>query len=179
MIAITGGIAEGKSTVLTMLADLGFSTASADAIGREVYEAPQTQRALKRLFETDSLDRPAIRAAISAKPELRRELNRIMHAGIWSEICERRTQFVEIPLLIEACLHPRFRVVWMVTCGAEEQLRRLVERLGNESEARQMLSTQLSSRAKAQFADRIVRTNIEPASVLGFVSSAAASDVAR
>jgi dephospho-CoA kinase len=38
-IAITGGIGEGKSTVLSLLAETGHSVASADAISRE-FEVP-------------------------------------------------------------------------------------------------------------------------------------------
>jgi dephospho-CoA kinase len=179
VVAVTGGIAEGKSTVLGMLSELGYSTASADDVGREVFQTREVQAELAVLFETTDLSRDAIRAAISAKPDLRRGMNRLMHGPIWERILASGVQFVEIPLLVEACLHPNFRRVWVVTCGQEEQLRRLVERLGSRQAAEQMLSTQLSSTAKAQFADRIVRTNAEPASVLGFVSSAAEADVAR
>lgn len=179
MIAITGGIAEGKSTVLQMLADSGYRTVSADGIAREVFQTPWAQARMAEIFGVQSPSRETIREMISEKPGLRRALNQVMHGPIWKGILESGAQFVEIPLLVETCLHPRFRVVWMVTCGFDEQLRRLSERLGGEPAAVQMMSTQLSSRAKAQFADRIVRTNAELNSVLGFVQSAAKIDVAR
>lgn len=162
-----------------MLASLGYRTASADEIARDVFLDHSMQTSLRALFDLPELDRAAIREAIAAKPALRREMNALMHPAIWERILHSGAQFVEIPLLVEACLHPRFRVIWMVTCGHEEQLRRLTERLGSVRAADQLLSTQLSSRAKAQFADRIVRTNAERDDVLAFVTSVAGIDVAR
>lgn len=177
MIAITGGIAEGKSTVLGMLSELGFRTASADEIAKEVFQRPEIQEGVATIFGT--FDRENIRAAMTMKPELRRELNRIMHGPIWEGILAEIPDFVEIPLLVETCLHIRFRKVWVVTCGPEEQRRRLKARLGSEAPIDALLATQISTRAKAKFADRIVRTNVEPGSVLAFVTAAAVEDRSR
>lgn len=179
MIAITGGIAEGKSTVLGYLTDLGYRTASADASAREVFQQPDTQVALATLFEREQPSRDFIREAISTKPELRRAMNHLMHGAIWDHLVAQTPDFVEIPLLVETCLHPRFSRVWVVTCGVEEQRRRLMERHSDGTLIDNLLSTQLSTLAKGQFADRIVRTNAERESVLGFVQSAAEFDVAR
>lgn len=66
---------------------------------------------------------------------------------------------MEIPLLIEACLQGGFDRVWVVTCGADEQRRRLVERLGGEAGAEALLGSQLPTRAKIPFADVVIRTN--------------------
>lgn len=179
MIAITGGIAEGKSTVLDALAGLGYRTISADSVAREVYVLPETQQEISKIFEIENPTREEIREAISVKPRLRRELNALMHRPIWERILEEQPEFVELPLLVEACLHPWFQSVWAVSCGISEQRRRLLERVQDPNLVDQLLRTQLSSRAKAQFADRIVRTNGDRESVLAFVKSAAVADCAR
>lgn len=179
MIAITGGIAEGKSTVLAALARLGFRTLSSDEVARAVYETAEVQDGIARIVGIEAPSREDVRAAIAAKPSRRRELNALMHRPIWARVLEFQPEFVELPLLIEACLHPEFRKVWVVTCGPEEQRRRLLERVGNPTLADQLIRTQMSSRAKAVFADRIVRTNGELDNVLAFVQSAASADCAR
>jgi len=177
MIAITGGIAEGKSTVLAMLDRLGYRTASADDLARILFEGDQVQSSIQKAFGTTSRD--AIRELIAAKPHLRRELNRMMHRPIWERILELTPDFVEVPLLIETCLHIQFKKTWVVTCGEQEQRRRLVERLGATHQIDAILATQLPTRAKVQFADRIVRTNVELEHVLAFVTSAAVEDRTR
>jgi dephospho-CoA kinase len=61
--------------------------------------------------------------------------------------------------LLETCLQAAFDRVWVVTCGPEVQLQRLVLRLGEESLAKQLLATQLPSAVRRAFADEIIRTN--------------------
>ena len=52
--AITGGIAEGKSTILAYVAQRGFKTASADDVGRRLFELPEINRELARIAECES-----------------------------------------------------------------------------------------------------------------------------
>jgi dephospho-CoA kinase len=65
----------------------------------------------------------------------------------------------EVPLLIEACLYGCYDVVWVVSCGHEEQRRRLALRLGSEEAAEAFLQTQLPTRAKLAFADLVIRSD--------------------
>ncbi|MCC7231058.1 MAG: dephospho-CoA kinase [Fimbriimonadaceae bacterium] len=179
-IAITGGIAEGKSTVLGYLRELGYSTASADDVAREVFDQPDVQAALQaRLHVEGPVGREWLRQRVSESPEVRRGVNRIMHRSILEALFRHPATFFEIPLLLETCLQGRFDRVWVVTCGPEEQTRRLVERVGNSEEARKMLATQLPSGAKWVFADEIVRTNTTELSVREYVLAAVASEFGK
>jgi dephospho-CoA kinase len=165
-IAITGGIAEGKSTVLGYLAESGLRIASADEIARDVYDLTPVQEALAHLTRVEGpVSRILLRERLAEEPDLRRKVNLLMHPYILKGIEASIADAIEVPLLLETCLYGMFNRVWVVTCGPQEQLRRLTQRLGSEDAARGLISTQLTSRAKCAFADTIVRTNAEELSV--------------
>lgn len=139
---------------------LGVKTASADEIGQRVFASDEVQNGLRDLLEIqDSVDRALLRQEMAANPGLRRKVNRLMHPKIFDEMMSCEAELIEVPLLIETVLHPFFREVWMVTCGAEEQLKRLTIRLGNVSEAESWIQSQLPTSVKIAFADEVLRTN--------------------
>src|SRR5688572_15672651 len=112
-VAITGGIAEGKSTVLHHLKEAGQSVYSADDAALEVFSDPRMQRRLSAVSGLpEPIDRERLRAAIADTPELRREVNLAMHGPILDRILASRARFIEVPLLVEACLQARFDAVW-------------------------------------------------------------------
>jgi dephospho-CoA kinase len=165
-IAISGGIAEGKSTVLGYIRDLGMDVVSSDEIAREVLASAEVQAEIADLLGISGPpSREALRERIAVDPAARRALNKITHGRIVQAILEHPAPFVEVPLLIEACLYGMFDRVWIVTCGAEEQLARLEKRYGSVERAREIVSTQMPTEAKLAFADEIVRTNRPPSNV--------------
>lgn len=172
-IAVTGGIAEGKSTVLGYLREMGFKTSSADEIARHVFDDPPVNDELARLLgEEPPLDRHALREAIFADPSIRRAVNGVMHPRITEALMGRQADFIEVPLLLESCIQGVFGGVWVVTCGLEEQRRRLLARYGSEANLAGMLGAQLPTRTKVAFADVVIRTNLSPESVFRNVSEA-------
>lgn len=159
-VAITGGIAEGKSTVLSELAALGFATASSDSMAQEVLAGPQVQAIVaEKLHLPLPLDRSALRATLAGDPGARRILNQVMHPRILAVLRSTTATFIEVPLLFETCLQGEFDRVWTVTCGSEEQRQRLLARYGEGPHVDQMMAVQLRSRSKTPFSDRIIRTN--------------------
>ncbi len=172
-VAITGGIAEGKSTVLAYLREAGHEVASADAVAKEVYESEEVQRWL-----TDQLGSSAskddVRERLTEDPAFRRRLNAMTHPLILRNLAQHQAQFTEVPLLIETCTHVSFDKIWVVTCGAAEQHKRLTARLNSANLAEDLLRTQLPTRAKIPFADVIVRTNQDEETVRRIVFAAAA-----
>jgi dephospho-CoA kinase len=163
-VAITGGIAEGKSAVLGVVAERGLPVFSADAFAREVFLEPETQRML-----TGWLGQPptpaALREAMTLDPALRRSVNRWMHPRVLDRILAEPHGYFEVPLLLEACLQSHFGRIWGVTCGAEEQARRLRARYGPETDVEAILATQLPTRVKLAFSHEIIRTNAPPEAV--------------
>lgn len=174
-LAVTGGIAEGKSTVLAHLREAGYETESADEIAREVFAGPEVQAFLGERLGSAAPD--LVRTAITSTSEFRRSMNAIAHPLILERLESSPAQVFEVPLLIEACLHFRFDRVWVVTCGPEEQATRLAKRFGDAATARAMLATQLPTAAKIPFADRVVRTNADKESVRRYVFEAVKYDL--
>lgn len=141
-IAITGGIASGKSTLLKILSELGQVVLSCDDIVQNLYEDDQTKRELVKLLGEDILDqdgrlnRRKILEKIVADPILKKRLENFIHEKVWAYL-ERRFKeyepmgikavFVEVPLLFEAGWEYRFDEIWVVSCQMETQIKRLLE----------------------------------------------------
>src|SRR5690349_7564455 len=179
-VALTGGIAEGKTTLLRMLSEQGLSTASADEVAREVFDDPLVRYEIgQRLGMTEPIDRDSVRQTIERSPEKRRTLNEVTHPEILARLISQNADVVEVPLLIETCLQSLFERVWVATCGPDEQERRLVERLGDADRARRLVSSQLPSLVKCAFADRVIRTDRPLTSVLREAEELARNSVFR
>lgn len=121
------------------------------------------------------LNRPALRAKL-VNSEARKALNSITHPHIFRLLSQSPATFLEVPLLVETALQSAFTHAFVVTCGADMQLRRLTDRLGSERDALELIATQLPTKAKIPFADLIVRTNMDLTDVKRFVSAALAEE---
>lgn len=169
---MTGGVAEGKSTVLGYLRDLGYRTASSDDVSRGLFHSDEVQVGLAGLMGMSRPIEPAdLRERLWDDAVLRRSVNRLMHPLILQRLDALEADAIEIPLLFETCLQTRFERIWVVTCGAEEQRRRLLLRVQDPAEADSVLATQLPSDVKCAFADVIVRTNRAAEDVKRFVAT--------
>lgn len=143
---LTGGIASGKSTVSTMLRELGAHVLDADVIAREVVaKGTPGLAAIIAHFGDDvlapdgSLDRKALGERIFGSPPERAALEAITHPRIrqafleqtWA-LAERGVTelFYDAALLIENRLHEGMDAVIVVWVPREMQLARLVERDG-------------------------------------------------
>lgn len=166
MIAITGGAGEGKSTVLSFLADRGFTVASADQIVADMWSTPLFLAEVQRELAMAQIPtRDTVRDQIITDISKRRKLNKLVHSQVFSQILEKNPEFVEIPLLVETASFQKFSEIWVVTCGPSEQFRRLADRLKSEENAQKLISAQLPSAIKITFADEIIRTNVPFADV--------------
>jgi dephospho-CoA kinase len=175
-LAVTGGVAEGKSTVVSYLTEAGYKAVSADDLAREAFQTEPVQSVLRELVSGDPTP-DAVREAMVSSDDVRRQVNRTLHPAILERIRRSDADVFEVPLLIETCIQGLFDRTWVVTCGPEEQLRRLADRLGGTDEARAFLSVQLPTRAKLPFADRIVRTNSNRDTVRSYVVGAISRDL--
>lgn len=176
-VAITGGVCDGKTTVLAALGQAGHATISADDVVRRLYSTPSFLDKLSRQLGDQAIVggrfcREWVRDSALRDPSFRRRLNRLVHPQVAREIREElnafgsRLVFVEVPLLIEAAMQGQFDRVWVVDAGRAERRRRLLERLnGDEEAAMAVLRTQLPTEAKIAFADRILRTDCSLATV--------------
>ena len=89
VIALTGGIAAGKSVVAARLATLGAIVIDADLLAREAVAIGSAGLAAVRqrfgdavLTPEGTMDRPALGALVFADPEARAELNAVVHPEV-------------------------------------------------------------------------------------------------
>jgi dephospho-CoA kinase len=170
-VALTGGIASGKTTVANLFAALGATIVDTDLLAREVV-APGTALLdeIARHFGQDmltadgSLDRRRLREVVFADPTERRWLEERTHPAIrqlTDERCEQATGpycLVAIPLLVETGGEHRFDRVLVVDCDPEVQISRLMARDGITRDAAQrMLAAQVSRESRLAVADDVIR----------------------
>jgi dephospho-CoA kinase len=186
VVAIAGGAATGKSTVLSFLSEAGFPTISSDALADDMWSSPDFISAFRsefggRYLVGDDLDRPALRQAVFSDLATRSKLNRMMHKPILRRIAElgRRhfpqTVFAEVPLAVETVSRTMFGALWVTACPRDVQLARLAERPSAGVGADAVLSAQLSEGVRVAFADAVIRTNQPFEAVRDAVAHLAAS----
>ncbi len=152
-VALTGGVASGKSTVAAMLTALGAVVIDSDRLAREVVEpgTPGLATVLDEfgpdlLTEDGRLDRPALGRLVFADPDARRRLEAVLHPRIRARAAELEaaappgTLVVhDIPLLVETGQAETFDVVLVVDVPVETQVERMVGHRGwsrDDAEAR-------------------------------------------
>lgn len=183
-IAITGGVAEGKTTVLQMFAALGATTLSSDSIaatlllpGTDLWRQVIQEFGQAITTADGSLARERLAQLAFSEVRVRRRLNRLMHPAVVRAL-ETHLEamprdlplvFVEVPLLIEVALQGWFDGVIVVQATPSLQRRRLFERGLPHSRVRQILQAQLPTRCKVAFADWVIRTHRSLESVQGQV----------
>lgn len=173
IVALTGGIGSGKSTVADSFARLGASIVDADVIARQVVEPGQP--ALQALIEhfgqgiahdDGSLNRSALRHKIFSHPDEKTWVNQLLHPLIHARTRElfaaATTPYVlwVVPLLVENGLQTVADRVLVVDVSEQTQLARTMQRDGISLEqAQSILSAQVSRQQRLACADDIIDNN--------------------
>ena len=169
-IALTGGIASGKSTVADLFAALGVPVIDTDLIAREVVEPGQPALAeVAAAFGTDvlgpdgRLDRRRLRDMVFADPTARRRLEAVLHPAIRARMeAQSRAaggpyQLLVIPLLAEGGRRDHVDRVLLVDVPEAVQVERLMRRDGSSREqAQAALAAQASRTARQAIADDVI-----------------------
>lgn len=169
-VALTGGIASGKSTVADMFAELGVPIIDTDRIAREIVEPgqPALQEIRERFGDSvidaaGNLDRRALRGLIFADETARIDLEAILHPRIGAETRRQANaatgpyQIIVVPLLVGSPLRHFVDRVLAVDCNEEQQIERLLARDTETIEqARRILATQSSREERLAIADHII-----------------------
>ena len=175
MIALTGGIATGKTHVASRLRAAGVPLVDADVIARQIVEPgqPLLQVIVDRfgkdiLTPTGALDRPRLAALVFKDAAARHDLEAILHPAIRRRITEffralpAATPFAiaDIPLLFETGREKEFDKVIVVACEAETQVARVMARDGlTRADAERRMAAQLPIADKVRRADYVIRTD--------------------
>jgi dephospho-CoA kinase len=172
-IALTGGIASGKTTVAKLFEALGAKTIDTDRIARELVMPPSSvldgiaARFGAGIVKPDGmLDRAQLRRVVFADARARADLEAIMHPAIHDEV-ERQSrelggpyQLVAIPLLVETGTADRHDRVLLVDASPALQRLRLKKRDGIDSDAAdRMIAAQATRDSRRAIAHDIIEND--------------------
>ena len=170
VVAITGGIGSGKTTVANQFAALGIEVVDADLIARDVV-APGTPALAaianyfgpEMLTEQGLLDRRALRERIFSDPAAKYWLNALLHPLIRSEMlrqCAATSSpycLLVVPLLVENRLTELADRVLVIDVDEATQIERTCRRDGvSREQAQAILASQASRSERLAMADDVL-----------------------
>ncbi|WP_340619497.1 dephospho-CoA kinase [Xenorhabdus siamensis] len=170
IVALTGGIGSGKTTISNVFSSLGVPLVDADIIAREVVTpgSPALQ-AISEHFGSDillpdgSLNRTALRQEIFSAPEEKQWLNSLLHPLIHAETQQQLNQVSYpyviwvVPLLIENNLTHLADRILVVDVPAEIQISRTITRDGvSREQVENILAAQASRQERLEKADDVI-----------------------
>lgn len=176
LVALTGGIASGKSTIARRLAEHGAVVVDADQLVRDVQQpgspvlaAIAAEFGAAVLRPDGSLDRAALGALVFGDQAAIARLNAIVHPAVRAESARRFAEafaadpsavvVYDVPLLVEARVDDPWQLVVVAHAPAEVRARRLVELRGlSAAEAAARIGSQVSDDARLAIADVVIDT---------------------
>lgn len=166
-VALTGGIATGKSTVAKFFSFFGFTVIDADNIAHEVLD--QQYKAVGKLFgdkviKNKKVKRKKLGKIVFKDEEKRKELEALVHPLIYEEI-ERLSEaedrlakpyLIDIPLFFETKRYPIEKSLLVYT-DKKTQIKRLMHREGySKKDAKRRIDSQLDIEKKRKKSDYII-----------------------
>ena len=169
VIALTGGIGAGKSTVAQFFSELGANVVDADHLARVAIERGSEgfdeviARFGQSILSNGDINRKALAEIIFSDPDSKRDLEAIIHPRVQKLFAQAVIDnepagnlIYEIPLLVETDAANKFDFV--VTVEADEELRieRLLARGMFISDIKARLANQAPSKARIDIADAVI-----------------------
>jgi len=157
-IALTGGIACGKSLVAKYLHEFGVETLDADDVVHEILPDPA--------------ERKRIAAEVFADPEKRKALEARLHPQVKARLesflsaprAEGVLRMVVVPLLFESGWNVEYNTVICIAAERETQIARMISTRGyTRAEAEARLAAQWPVVEKAAKSDFVINNNGTPA----------------
>lgn len=170
-VGLTGGVASGKSTVSSILRELGAVIIDADALAREVVarDTPGLAAVVEEfgpdLLQPDGeLDRAAMGAQVFADEDARHRLEAIVHPLVFERIVEIESGASpgamvvhDIPLLAESGRADTFDSVIVVHAPEDVQVERMVSDRGwSIAEARARIAAQATAEERLSIATHVI-----------------------
>jgi dephospho-CoA kinase len=175
-VALTGGIASGKTLVSDAFAALGVPVVDTDVIAHSLVEPGQPAlREIEEVFGSDviessgRLDRQKLRSLVFANTGMLTKLEAILHPRIRQAATEAVAKvtftycILVIPLLVEKGSYPNVDRVLVVDVAPETQIDRLMARDNSDLEqAKQVLASQASREQRLEIADDVLENTGSP-----------------
>ena len=169
VIALTGGIGAGKSTVAQFFSELGASVVDADHLARIAIERGSegfdkvVARFGEKILTNGDINRKALAEIVFSDPDAKRDLEAIIHPRVQKLFAQAVLDnepsahlIYEIPLLVETAAASKFDFI--VTVEADEDLRieRLLTRGMFITDIKARLASQAPSQARIDIADAVI-----------------------
>jgi len=176
IIGLTGGIATGKSTVSNILKQVGIKVIDADIVSREILE-PYKEGWYEVVghfgndFVNDdfTIKRKELADRIFNNDEDLVKINSLLHPIIINKINEKVSQyntagvklvFIDAPLLFETGIDDDCDEVWVLVCGVDEQINRVMKRDNlSYEQAVKIIENQMPEKEKRAMATRVIDTS--------------------
>ena len=176
-VALTGGIATGKSYCLARFVDAGAPTIDADQLARQAIApgTPGFDAVLSRFGRAvekrdGGLDRDALARLVFSDDAARRDLETIVHPVVYAAINKwfdglssaggrPLAAIADVPLLYETGRERDFDFVIVAACRPEQQLERLRARGMSEDDAQKRINAQIPIDQKAARANFLIDTS--------------------
>lgn len=172
VLGLTGSIGMGKSTTAKLFAEEGVPVHDADATVHRLYSgeaAPLVDAAFPGVILDGAVDRKELGRRVIGNPEALARLESIVHPLVReaerrfldeARASGARIAVLDIPLLFETGRDARVDAVVVVSAGAEEQRRRVLERPGMTEETfKKILARQTPDSEKRARADLVIDTS--------------------
>ncbi|MFY8026737.1 MAG: dephospho-CoA kinase [Aquiluna sp.] len=172
LIALTGGIGSGKSTVASEWVRLGAIEIDADQLAREVVEPGQPGLAAlvaefgeQVLDATGQLNRAKLAEISFSDPGTRKKVESLLHPLI-QELAAQRTKLnsqgvivYTIPLLVETQSPLRFDKVVTISCPESIRIERLLARGMSREDAIRRIASQATDAEREARSDVVIDSN--------------------
>lgn len=171
LMAVTGGIGSGKSTLCAAFARLGAEVVDADASARRAVQSGTTAHAALRLkfpecFDGEQLNRKALASVIFNDPELRAFVESVVHPWVRVDMAQRATQshsdvvVCDIPLIAEtrSRMQAQHEFDYVITVWSPMAIRkvRLAARGMPTDDVDARISAQATDEQRAMISDLVV-----------------------
>jgi len=179
VVALTGGIGAGKSTVAQNFAELGALVIDADQLARIAIErgsdgfAEVLLRFGEDLILNGDIDRKKLAEIIFSDDKARRDLEAIIHPRVQAMFAEAVADLdhddiliYEIPLLAETNAAEKFDYVITVEADLELRKERLLKRGLYISQIEKRMAAQASEESRTALADTVIRNDGDEDSLL-------------
>ena len=179
VVALTGGIGSGKSTVGQIFEDLGAVVTDSDQLARNVVERGTTgfdqivAAFGDEVLKNGDLDRAALAEVIFKDPSKRTQLEQITHPLIrraFAEIVESAQNdsivINQIPLLVESKHEYKFDHVITVSATEEVRIQRLLMRGMNLTQIKQRIGAQSTDAQREAISDTVISNDKDHSELL-------------
>ena len=169
VVALTGGIGSGKSTVGQIFAQLGAIVVDSDQLARDVLERGSigfnevVAKFGDEILKNGEIDRQLLASIVFKDPKKRSELERITHPLIrkaFAEVIARSTSnsivINQIPLLVESNHDYKFDHVITVSASEDIRAQRLLKRGLTGVQIRERMQAQATDQMREGIADSVI-----------------------